>query len=243
MALPALTPKSETMLADLPPYYAEAPFAVQALVALAREIQRVEDMLETIRTKGFPQNADDEHRLLGIWEKMLNLPVEPADATIAERRVEVLAAYRERDVATGAGWVEIANELIGTGWSHRENYPSPYYLTVQLPFLSTSTTTTGAHTLPTTPINVVSTTGFPTAGSVYVGDQLVSYTGVTATTFTGASGGIGAIAAGTVVRVPDRRAGRVEAVLRAITPAHLNLVVTYGEGFIVGESVVGEEAL
>ena len=38
-------------------------------------------------------------------------------------------------------------------------------------------------------------------------------------------------------------AGRVETQLRAITPAHLDLIVTFGGGFLVGLSEVGEDAI
>lgn len=62
-----------------------------------------------------------------------------------------------------------------------------------------STESTGSHTLPTGTINVASTTGFSSSGQVYFGGQLVTYTGKTGTTLTGASGGTGTFAAGTVV--------------------------------------------
>lgn len=63
------------------------------------------------------------------------------------------------------------------------------------------TATTGSHTLPVATINVRSTDGLPAAGFVIVnGSQLVTYTGVTATTLTGASGGTGSISAGSTVR-------------------------------------------
>lgn len=54
--------------------------------------------------------------------------------------------------------------------------------------------------LPTGTINVASTTGFPTAGTLIVttsaGPQFVNYTGVTATTFTGCTGGTGTMSTG-----------------------------------------------
>lgn len=65
-----------------------------------------------------------------------------------------------------------------------------------------STTTTGSQTLPLATINVVSTAGFPTSGTVYIGGQTVTYTGVGGTTLTGAAGGSGVVAAGTIVSVP-----------------------------------------
>jgi len=54
--------------------------------------------------------------------------------------------------------------------------------------------------LPTGTINVASTTGFPASGQILVvtslGSQLVTYTGVGATTFTGCTGGLGVMSTG-----------------------------------------------
>jgi len=54
--------------------------------------------------------------------------------------------------------------------------------------------------LPQATINVVSTTSFPTSGTIYVytsqGTQIVTYTGVTGTSFTGCSGGSGTMSTG-----------------------------------------------
>ena len=58
-------------------------------------------------------------------------------------------------------------------------------------------------TLPTGTINVASTTGFPTLGTIFVvtsaGSQLVTYTGTTGTTFTGCTGGTGTMSTGGAV--------------------------------------------
>ena len=62
-----------------------------------------------------------------------------------------------------------------------------------------TTTTSAAVTLPVTTISVASTTGFPTSGTITLGGQTVTYTGVTATSFTGCTGGSGTIASGTTV--------------------------------------------
>lgn len=54
------------------------------------------------------------------------------------------------------------------------------------------TTLTGAHTLPAATLTVASTAGFPDSGTVILpNNQKVAYTGKTATTFTGCSGGTG----------------------------------------------------
>jgi Tfp pilus assembly protein PilV len=63
-----------------------------------------------------------------------------------------------------------------------------------------STTTTSSVTLPASTIPVASTSGFAsTASSIMVGGQTVSYTGVTATSFTGCTGGSGTLASGSTV--------------------------------------------
>jgi Tfp pilus assembly protein PilV len=60
-----------------------------------------------------------------------------------------------------------------------------------------STTTSGSVTLPASTISVASTTGFMSSGTIYVGGQTVTYTGLTGTSFTGCSGGTGTFASGT----------------------------------------------
>lgn len=70
---------------------------------------------------------------------------------------------------------------------------------------SSTTIASGSNSilLPTGTINVASTANFPTTGSIYVvtstGNQLVSYTGTTGTTFTGCLGGTGSMTTGNAV--------------------------------------------
>lgn len=69
--------------------------------------------------------------------------------------------------------------------------------------LSGATTLTGTQTLPAGTLNVVSTTGFPTSGSILVvsstGTQTINYTGTNATQFTGCTGGTGTVGSGSPV--------------------------------------------
>jgi hypothetical protein len=69
-----------------------------------------------------------------------------------------------------------------------------------------ATATNGAQTLPETTVTVTSTTGYPASGILDVGGQTVTYTGKTATTFTGAAGGTGAIASGAAVSLLSTQA-------------------------------------
>lgn len=98
-----------------------------------------------------------------------------------------------------------------TGNKAQNNYASQIYLTAggTLPFggpaqvATTVASGSNAVTLPTGTINVGSTTGFATAGQFTVlssaGAQQVTYTGVTGTSFTGCTGGVGTLYTGVKV--------------------------------------------
>jgi hypothetical protein len=55
---------------------------------------------------------------------------------------------------------------------------------------ATLTTVSGAHTAAVTTISVVSTTGYPSAGTLLIKGEAVSYTGTTSNTFTGCTRGV-----------------------------------------------------
>lgn len=61
--------------------------------------------------------------------------------------------------------------------------------TLQVTPTTTVSSGSNGQTMPQGTINVVSTSGFPSSGQLLVQNQLVSYTGVTATSFTGCTGG------------------------------------------------------
>jgi hypothetical protein len=70
-------------------------------------------------------------------------------------------------------------------------------------FYTTITSGSNGQSLPQATINVVSTAGFAASGTILVitsgGQQTVTYTGTTATTFTGCSGGAGSMSTGNTV--------------------------------------------
>lgn len=72
-----------------------------------------------------------------------------------------------------------------------------------MPPVPTLTTSTGAQTLPAGTFNVLSTAGFPSSGLFRVGGSVVRFTGKTPTSFTGCTGGSGAVPAGTAVSIPE----------------------------------------
>jgi len=114
-------------------------------------------------------------------------------------------------------------------------------LQVVLDPYSASTTTTGSHTLPVGTINVVSTTGFSPSGKVYVGTNLVTYTGVTSTTFTGCTGGSGSVTAGTDVVQHGQGKGLapVGAIVTVQTPTTLAVTVSAAVSHADGYSLDG----
>ena len=72
-----------------------------------------------------------------------------------------------------------------------------------------TTTTSTTHTDSVTTITVSSTSGFDSAGTIVIGNETITYTGVTSTTFTGATRGAGSttassIASGVTVAQFDR---------------------------------------
>ena len=61
-----------------------------------------------------------------------------------------------------------------------------------------TTTTSTTHTDSVTTITVASTSGFDSAGTIVVGNETITYTGTTSTTFTGATRGAGSTTAATI---------------------------------------------
>jgi hypothetical protein len=90
----------------------------------------------------------------------------------------------------------------------------------------------GPLTLPAATINVVSTAGagtqtspaFPASGTFQLGGQTITYTGTTATTFTGCTGGVGAIPDGSPIGV---RRSDVADVLRTFPERVAPLTIEY----------------
>jgi hypothetical protein len=95
-----------------------------------------------------------------------------------------------------------------------------------VPATTTISSTSNNVSLPQATINVVSTTGFPSGGYIYVntseGTQIVSYTGITAATFTGCTGGIGSMITGASVFITFAQSGTIN-----VTTGAGNQLVTY----------------
>lgn len=87
--------------------------------------------------------------------------------------------------------------------SHPNVISTSLYVAVQTTAATTIAAGSNGASLPQATINVASTTGFASSGSISVvtaaGTQTVTYTGLTGTTFTGCTGGTGAMATGGAV--------------------------------------------
>lgn len=236
-----LSTKAQDLADDLPPYLADDPTVKGLCAGMGAELQRVENMAKGIRDQAFPLGSTaNDYRLLDLWEMILKLPTPSTTATIAQRRLRVALAIRRRRSASGSTWGDLLDERMGAGnWSYYEG-PGDYQVTVTLPY-GAQTTLTGAHTLPVATITVASTTGFSNSGQIIINSQTVSYTAKTSTTFTGCTGGTGTQANGSAVtQLSSAEAADVEALVRSISPAHLDVVVAYAQGFIIGRSRVGD---
>lgn len=87
------------------------------------------------------------------------------------------------------------------------------------PFSTTIAAASNNVSLPTGTINVLSTTGFPSGGTIFVntteGTQYVTYTGITATSFTGCVGGIGSMITGASVFLTFAPSGTINVTTNA----------------------------
>lgn len=126
--------KAQEMLEDLPGYFHEDPFTRDMMSAVGGELQRIEDHLELLKEKGRAPMADDDYHLLGFWEWVVGLPVEPPGVSLENRRSKVLAVLRRRRVGAGTGWEDLITRVLGTeDWTYSENDPADYVLTINTP--------------------------------------------------------------------------------------------------------------
>lgn len=131
--------RGHRMLATMPPYYNDDPAAAAVVDSVARELDRVEAMLEKVRSGAFPQLADDDYRLLGLWEFLVGLPVEPEGLSVEQRR-EAVAGFRRREVAAASDWQEALTVAMGTpDWVHEEQ-ASAYRVVIRMPHAETTFT-------------------------------------------------------------------------------------------------------
>lgn len=92
-----------------------------------------------------------------------------------------------------------------------DNLQRPFYArSTTVPATTTIAVASNGQVLPQGTINVVSTTNFPAYGWLIIGSRVVQYTGKTATTFTGCTGGTGALATGQTVVSQHRENSNIQ---------------------------------
>jgi hypothetical protein len=153
------------LLDDLPPFEQSSKDIQGVLDVSARELDRLDAAVVSVRDNFFPQSAD---MLLPIYEQILGLPVAPAWKSTAQRKSSVMAFLRKlRSSGSAVDWVENLTALIGTGWTWDEHDPadgsSPpaYTLKVLMPLVQALST-------PTAPTATPSTTGGTLTAGTYL---------------------------------------------------------------------------
>ena len=102
-----LSSTASRMLATLPIYYFENQTVERILQAWADEIDRIDDLLDTLKDGLVPVLATDDLNLLAAWEAILRLPVAPSGVTVAQRQAAVKTAFLRFDASTGAAVLEL----------------------------------------------------------------------------------------------------------------------------------------
>lgn len=125
-------PVGLVMLDDLAPELADDPTVQNVLNAVGREMQRFVDAASAFFQAMFPQNTDDVHKQLSMWEMLLGIGTNPA-LTVVQRRAVVQGYVQQRSVGSGASWIALLSLALGTSnWTHLEG-PGNYQVTITLP--------------------------------------------------------------------------------------------------------------
>jgi hypothetical protein len=111
----------EDLLADVPPFEQGSYEIAAVLNVTANELGRLAAAQAALIQNWFPQTADV---LLGQFEQMLGLPVNPP-ASLDVRRTVVLAYLRRLRVeGTGLDWIASMDSLAANAWSYAEHDPA-----------------------------------------------------------------------------------------------------------------------
>lgn len=178
----ALTDLSRTYISWLPTALQRSPEHRATCHARAKEIERLEGRIHEVRAQFFPTTATT---LLGLWERLLKLTIEPAGKTLAERRTLVLVTLRAvASSPEGRRWVANVTSLAGAGWTYQEHIPGD------------------GTTPPENTVRIV--LPYPPGSLLYQ---------------------------------------QLERLIREITPAHLDLIVTFSGGFVLDQSQLDQEEM
>lgn len=122
------------MIETMPPYYRDNSIIEGILDACGREMQRIADRVDVLRTAFFPQTADDTYKTLSMWEMLLTLPVAQTGVPVATRRNLILARLNGRGLSSGLAWIAAMSQAMGgTPWTYQEG-PGSYVVTIYISF-------------------------------------------------------------------------------------------------------------
>lgn len=137
-----LTPLGRQILAELPPFLRMDPDHLAVAHAYAKEIERAEEALNTMRLQSVPNEATI---LLKLWEITVGAQVEPAGIALSDRQRIVTAFLRALAAnPTGLHWEVVVAYLTGPGWLYIDHIkedpgtPEPNEVHVILPFAAAS---------------------------------------------------------------------------------------------------------
>jgi uncharacterized protein YmfQ (DUF2313 family) len=131
----ALSATAARMLDSLPDYYRGEPIIERVLQAWADEIDRIDALLDRVKDGLVASLAGDDLRMLALWEALFGLPVEPAEASVAQRRAKVDAALRRLEAGSAAGYLDVLTAAMGSGaWELLRDTPDPLHDTLQLAY-------------------------------------------------------------------------------------------------------------
>lgn len=136
-----LTPLAKQMLGELPPFLRGDPDHQAVIYAYAKEIERCEEAISTMRQQAV---ANEATVLLKVWEIMVGVEVEPSISE-AERQKVVTAFLRALEAnPSGLHWEAVVGLLAGSGWFYVDHVkgkggtPPANVVRVFLPFATGS---------------------------------------------------------------------------------------------------------
>lgn len=105
-----------------PVIYRDSPEHLAQWHCLAKELERVAARIEVVRDQFFPQRAS---LLLGVYERLVGVTVNPPGVALDDRRRLVLAGLRKMaGDGSGLAWQDQLTNLIGAGsWDYTEHIP------------------------------------------------------------------------------------------------------------------------
>lgn len=162
------------LLDDVPPFEQTSRQIQVVLQVVANELGRIDAARQALIQNFFPGSADV---LLGLFESLLGLPVEPPASSLANRQQLVLA-YMQRLKSEGRGldWTALISQVVGTAnWNYQEHIPgnalTPPANTVAVNIPQASAGFAWPFIRDITPAHLVVTEGY--TGGFIVGSSLV----------------------------------------------------------------------